>query len=160
MNVFYKSALTLIVMMFALSSAYAQSDRYKWEGFGGYSYMNLNRGFDPDEFNDDFSDFPTNRVNAHGFNGSITYNWSRFLGAKFDLTLHTHGEDFTSVFIVNPLLPAPPSGTFKTSQSVYQFMGGVQVKDNKKEGARFKPWGHILFGVADQHFSIDQTAPT
>jgi opacity protein-like surface antigen len=160
MNVFYKSALTLIVVMFALSSAYSQSDRYKWEGYGGYSYMNLNRGFDPDEFNDNFSDFPTNRVNAHGFNGSVTYNWSRFLGAKFDVTLHTHGEDFTSVFVVNPLLPAPPSGTFKTSQSVYQFMGGVQVKDNKKEGARFKPWGHILFGVADQHFSIDQTAPT
>ena len=39
-------------------------------------------------------------------------------------------------------------------------MGGIQIKDNMKEGPKFKPWGHILFGVADQHFSVDQTAPS
>ena len=148
-------------MMFALSSVtFAQSERYKFEGFGGYSYMNLNRGVDPDEFDDDFSDTPANRVNAHGFNGSVTYNWSRFLGVKFDLTLHSFGEDFTSVLSVNPLGGTPGPGTFKTSQNVYQYMGGVQIKDNSKDGPKFKPWAHILAGVADQHFSIDQTAPT
>src|SRR5580765_2788947 len=127
MKRFFNFILMAAVAALACTSIYAQSERYKWEGFAGYSYMNLNRGFDPDEFNDNFSDFPTNRVNAHGFNGSITYNWSRYLGAKFDLTLHTHGEDFQSVLRINPPPPtSPPPGTFKTSQSVYQFMGGIQ----------------------------------
>src|SRR3982751_5380988 len=151
MSTFLKGGAVLAVVFFAFASVRPQTDFYKLEGYGGYSYMNLNRGFDPDEFNNDFSDFPTNRVNAHGFNGSVTYNFSRFFGAKFDLTLHTHGEDFQSVLTVNPPPPNPTVGTFKTSQNVYQFMGGIQIKDNKKQGPKFKPWAHILAGVADQH---------
>src|SRR5215467_2115193 len=164
MNKLLKISLILAVSMFGFSLVHAQGqghDFYKWEFFGGYSYMNLNRGFDPDEFNDSFSDFPANRVNAHGFNGSITYNFRRFIGAKFDLTLHSHGEDFTSGFnipVVNPPVFTP--GTFKTSQNVYQYMGGIQIKDNSKEGPKLKPWAHILGGISDQHFSLDRTAPT
>ena len=135
----------LTISMVAFSSVHAQDEINRWEFFGGYSYMNLNRGFDPDEFDNSFSDFPSNRVNAHGFNGSITYNFRRFIGAKFDLTLHSHGEDFNSNFItVNPPLVTP--GTFKTSQNVYQFMGGIQIKDNKS-GSRFKPFAHAMIGA-------------
>ena len=160
MNTLFRSMFTLAVLMFAFTSIQAQDEIYRLEGFGGYSYMNLNRGFDPDEFDDDFSDTRFNRVNAHGFNGSITYNFTRYLGAKFDLTLHSHGEDFDSVLSVNPFPPGQPGpGTFKTSQNVYQYMGGIQVKDNRKDGPTFKPFGHALLGVSDQHFSIDQTAP-
>src|SRR3982751_2173649 len=96
-------AVTLILTVLAVSSAFAQDDYYKLEGMGGYSYMNLNRGIDPGEIDDNFSDTPFNRVHAHGFNGSIDYNFTRFIGAKFDLTLHTHGEDFTSTLFVNPV---------------------------------------------------------
>jgi opacity protein-like surface antigen len=161
MNTLVKYTFAATMLLFAVSSIRAQPhERYKYEGFGGYSYLNLNRGIDPDEINDNFSDFPANRVNAHGFNGSFTYNWSRYLGAKFDVTLHTHGEDFTSLLTVNPLQPtATVNGTFKTSQNVYQYMGGVQIKDNSKVGPKFKPWAHILAGVSDQHFSVDETAP-
>jgi hypothetical protein len=159
MNRLFKISLMLTISMVAFSSVHAQDEINRWEFFGGYSYMNLNRGFDPDEFDNSFSDFPSNRVNAHGFNGSITYNFCRFIGAKFDLTLHSHGEDFNSNFItVNPPLVTP--GTFKTSQNVYQFMGGIQIKDNKKEGPKLKPWAHILAGISDQHFGLDRTAPT
>jgi len=155
-----KFAVGIAISLLTVSSALSQSDYYKLEGVGAYSYMNLNRGVDPDELNDNFTDTPFNRVNAHGFNGSITYNFSRFVGAKFDLTLHTHGEDFTSVLTVNPPLPGVNgAGTFKTSQNIYQYMGGVQIKDNNREGGKFRPFGHILAGVADQHFSVDRTAP-
>ncbi len=93
------STFILAVLMFAVSTATAQSENYKFEAFAGYSYMNLNRGVDPDEFNDDFSDFPANRVNAHGFNGSVNYNFNRWVGVKFDLTLHSYGEDFPAILI-------------------------------------------------------------
>jgi opacity protein-like surface antigen len=36
-------------------------------------------------------------------------------------------------------------------------MGGIQIKDNSKEGSIFKPWAHALIGVADQNYSIEQS---
>ena len=160
MKAFFDRVLLLAALSIALSSVIVgQDDIYSFEGMGGYSYMNLNRGIDLDEINDNFTDTRQNRVNAHGFNGSIGYNWSRFLGVKFDVTLHSYGEDFTSTLTVNPLGGTPGPGTFKTSQNVYQYMGGVQIKDNAKDGPKFKPWAHILGGVADQHLSLERTSP-
>jgi len=158
MKAMITSTFILAVLMFAVSTATAQSENYKFEAFAGYSYMNLNRGVDPDEFDDDFSDFPANRVNAHGFNGSVNYNFNRWVGVKFDLTLHSYGEDFPSILSVNPPPPNPTAETFKISQNIYQYMGGVQVKDNRKDGGKVKPFFHALFGVSDQHFSIDQSS--
>ena len=162
MNKLFIGVLCAAILMFAVAGVFAQDDRVTWEGYGGYSYMNLNRGIDADEFDDDLGDTPANRVNAHGFNGSLTYNFHRFVGAKFDLTLHTHGEDFTG-FIDKVPAPTVVGGvgtqvTLKASQSVYQYMGGIQIKDNNR-GNKFRPWAHILLGVADQKFSIDETAP-
>jgi hypothetical protein len=75
------------------------------------------------------------------------------------LSLHTHGEDFQSREVtVNPPLVVP--GTFKISQSDYQYMGGIQWKDNAKEGPRFKPFGHVLLGGASQSLTLERTAPT
>ena len=157
-----RAALSIAVLMFGVAAVFAQDERVKWEGYAGYSYMNLNRGIDADEFDDDLGDTPANRVNAHGFNGSLTYNFHRFVGAKFDLTLHSHGEDFTF-----PLVPTPTgegsiggvsSATVKISQNVYQYMGGIQIKDSRRN-SKFKPWAHILMGVADSHFSAEETSP-
>ena len=155
MKAMITGTFVLAVLMLGISTVHAQTEYNKFELFGGYSYMNLNRGVDPDEFDDDFSDFPTNRVNAHGFNGSVAYNFKRYIGVKFDVTLHSYGEDFNSILIVNP--PVNTTQTFKTSQNIYQYMGGIQLKNNAKDGPKFKPFAHVLMGVADQHFSIDQS---
>ena len=83
MNTLSKSIITAIILIFASSLVRAQNDDYyKFEGFGGYAYMNLDRGVELDEF----SEFGQNRVNSHGFNGSVTYNFRRYWGAKFDLS--------------------------------------------------------------------------
>lgn len=159
MKKLYSGALCIAVLLFGVAAVAAQDERVKWEGYAGYSYMNLNRGIDADEFDDDLGDTPANRVNAHGFNGSLTYNFHRYVGAKFDLTLHSHGEDFTGFLEPTPTLGVGTPITFKTSQNVYQYLGGIQIKDNNR-GPKFRPWAHILLGIADQHFSIDETAPT
>jgi hypothetical protein len=146
--------------MFAFSAVYAQKDDYKWEGFVGYSYMNLNRGIDPSEVNSEITNFPGNRVNAHGFNGSIVYNFHRYVGAKFDLTFAKHGEDFTSPLQISaPPLPPIPSATLKSSQDVEQYLFGIQIKDNKIGSQKLKPFAHILGGVAHEKFVIEETAP-
>ena len=152
--------LCAAVALFGVTAVFAQDERVKWEGYAGYSYMNLNRGIDADEFDDDLGDTPQNRVNAHGFNGSLTYNFHRYVGAKFDLTLHSYGEDFTFPLVPTPVLVGggTSSLTAKVSQNVYQYMGGIQIKDNNRN-SKFKPWAHILMGVADQHFSAEETSP-
>jgi len=131
-------AFLFVLMAMMATSALAQDERYKFEFNVGYSYMNLNRGFDADEFNDDFSDFAGNRVNAHGIELGVNYNWSRYLGAKFMYSRHAHSQDLTD--------------DFKLEQKVGQFMGGIQIKDNKKDGPKLKPFAHILAGAAQQSF--------
>ena len=159
MRAIFRCVLALTGFMFTFSAVYAQKDDYKWEGFVGYSYMNLNRGIDPDEVNNEIGDFPANRVNAHGFNGSITYNFHRYVGAKFDLTFAKHGEDFTSPLQISaPPLP-PIAATLKSSQDVEQYLFGIQIKDNMKDSQKLKPWAHILGGIAHEKFVIEETAP-
>src|SRR5215203_380275 len=153
MNIFIKTMTLAITLIFASSLVSAQDDYYKIEGFGGYAYMNLDRGLDLD----DFSEFGKNRVNSHGFNGSVTYNFTRKWGAKFDISLHTYGEDFTANVAVNPPIIG---GSFKSSQSDYQYMGGIQYKNNSKEAPRFKPFAHVLAGIAHQKFTLEETSPT
>ncbi len=136
--------LALFALLLVSGPGLAQSEINRFEVFAGYSYMNLNRGLDPDEFDDDLSDFPGNRVNAHGFNASATYNLSRFVGAKFDVSFHGHSQDFD-------VLP------YKLEQKVNQYMGGIQIKDNKKDGPKLKPFAHILAGVASQSLQLEET---
>lgn len=161
MKLVFRLTLAVSAIMIAFSAVHAQSDTYKWEGFVGYSYMNLNRGIDPDEVNNEITDFPANRVNAHGFNGSITYNFHRYIGAKFDVTIASQGGDFTSPLQISaPPAPPIPSATLKESQDIQQYLFGIQIKDNKKESQKFKPWAHILGGFARDSVTIEETAPT
>jgi hypothetical protein len=112
-----------------------QNDHYKLKGFGKYAYLNLDRGGELDEL----SEFGQNRVNSHGFNGSIIYDLNRYWGVKFDLSLHSHGEDLQSTLNTILPLPDPTVQTFKCSQNDQQYLGGIQFKDNKNDGPKIKP---------------------
>jgi len=156
-STFVKGFMLVALLTFSATFAFSQDEYNKVEGFGGYSYMNLDRAVELDQF----INSNQNRVNSHGFNGSLTYNFRRFWGAKFDVSLHSHGEDFQGIITTNPPPPTPPpTQTFKVSQNDYQYMGGIQFKDNSKDGPKFKPFGHVLLGVSDSHFSIDQETGT
>ena len=141
---FIGSLVALVVLLFTGGTVSAQDEVNRFEVFAGYAYMNLNRGIDPDEFDDDLSDFPANRVNAHGFNASATYNFNRFIGAKFDMTFHGHSQDFDQI-------------PFKLEQKVNQYMGGIQIKDNRSDGPKFKPFAHFLAGAASQSIQLELT---
>lgn len=157
----YKLTFALFAIMFAFSAIHAQDDIYRFEGFGGYAYMNLNRGLDKTSAGAEIPNYPSNRVNAHGFNGSIVYNFHRFIGAKFDFTAHTHGSEFTSPLQISaPPLPPIPSANVKESQSVYQYLFGIQVKDNKRDSQTLKPFFHALGGWGHETLTIDETSPT
>jgi opacity protein-like surface antigen len=85
------------------------------------------------------------RQGFNGFEVSGVYNASRYFGLKADMSATYHNRGFA--FNV----PTPGGGTgsigFETKSSLYNFLGGVQIKDNSTSG-RVKPFAHALVGAA------------
>jgi opacity protein-like surface antigen len=141
MNKLVAVAALLLVLA---PGALAQSDDYhKVEFFGGYSTMNFDNAAGNSnnaEVNEVFGE----KEGLRGFNTSLTANFNKYFGAKFDYSLHLREDNFS-----RPL----GSGTIDTS--LQNFLGGVQIKNNVKDGPRFKPFGHALIGVAVQKIDVD-----
>jgi opacity protein-like surface antigen len=78
----------------------------------------------------------------NGFDASLTYNVSRYVGIKGDVTGHFKSDRFVDVFT-----PPGATQTESTTERLYNFLGGVQIKDNRKD-KRVKPFGHALAGFA------------
>lgn len=181
-------------------------DYHKFEFSAGYSVMQANGIVgDGDVFTDDLDEpltdtsptfsagsitgssgfFPTtpgsfsgkrHRATMQGFSGSAVYNFSKYVGAKVEVSGNYRSNDVqTGVIplIVPCLLPLGPctgvttqspqfaaGGIFRalivypgvtsrTDQRHYNYLGGVQLKNNSKE-KRFKPFGHAMAGVSRQ----------
>jgi len=86
-----------------------------------------------------------------GFDTSITYNFNRHFGIKGNVTGHNKSEKFVDT--INGSTEA-----IDTKNRVYNFLVGVQVKDNLKT-KRFKPFAHALVGAARYNFTGVNTAP-
>ena len=67
-------------------------------------------------------------VGFNGFEAAVTGNVTRVVGLKLDLSGHYRSE-------------------FGGRVSIYNFLGGVQLKNNAR-AARFKPFAHALAGGA------------
>ncbi len=131
--------MVLFVALAAISIA-AQDDYKKVEAFGGYTYANYDNVL---ESIDDGID-PT--ISLRGFNGSFTYNFHKYVGAKFDYALTAQRETYMD-----------PSVNLEVKYKNNQWLGGVQFKDNRNDAPRWKPFGHILAGVADQRLNLNGT---
>ena len=140
-----KRLLALVALILAcVPGARAQSDdSHKYEFFAGYSIM-LFDTLAGETNNASVNEVFGEKENLRGLNLELTRNVSRYVGVKFDYSLHMREDNFS-----RPL----GSGTIDTT--VQNFLGGIQIKDNSKDGARFKPFGHALFGVAVQKVDVD-----
>jgi hypothetical protein len=67
-------------------------------------------------------------VGFNGFEAAVTANVSRIVGLKFDLSSHYRSDFIERV-------------------SIYNYVGGVQLKNNSRD-ASLKPFGHLLAGGA------------
>jgi len=136
-------ALAAFLLVFA-PAAPAQSDDYKkWEFFGGYSALSFdNLGGDTNNAN--VNDVLDEKNTLRGFNLAFGYNFHRYVGAKFDYSLHLREDNFSLT---------GGSGTIDTT--VQNFLGGIQIKNNRNDGPRFKPFAHALFGVANQKLDLE-----
>jgi hypothetical protein len=134
-------AMILTVVSGVVAFGQATGDYKKTEFFVGYSNGQIDTGFDSGSSVDDFLD---DRANFHGFNASGVYNVSRYFGVKADVS-GTYNKTRFSVPVVTGTTTQTVS--FDTDNSLYNFLGGVQVKDNAST-ARFKPFAHALVGAA------------
>jgi hypothetical protein len=133
----FKTMLLGMIIVACASITAAQSDDYKkFEFFGGFSHNRIDTGIGDDD--PALRDIIDEREGFNGFNTSITGNFSRYLGLKFDVSGHFKSRTF-------PLGPLPD--VVDVDSRLYNFLGGVQVKDNSSE-TTFKPFAHALVGAA------------
>lgn len=159
-------SLLVVLVIACAPSGLAQTggDYNKVEVYGGYSLGRIESStssvtfVDPGGNSSTFSDlcsqqtgevlgpnsqqFFCKRRNFNGFEGSITYNLTKYIGIKGDVSGHFKTDQFVDVFT-----PPGITQTIDTKERLYNFLGGVQVKNNSKT-ARFKPFAHALVGVA------------
>lgn len=139
-----KRLLTIVGLLLTCTTVtLAQNDYKKWEFFGGYSALHFdNLAGDTD--NPNVNDVLGDRQTLRGFELAITRNFHKYVGAKFDYSLHLREDEFSRT---------AGSGTIDTT--LQNFLGGIQVKNNEDDAPRFKPFGHALFGVANQKIDVD-----
>ncbi len=115
MNKGFKYFLGLTMVLIGFTSINAQSDEInRVEVFAGYSYLSADTTLG-DIDTDDLGDIDS-RIGLHGVDLSVTGNFTKFVGAKFDFSTHNKSEDLTFF-----------SDSAKAKYSVMQFLGGVQI---------------------------------
>lgn len=132
--------LSLAAGAFAFGQTTAVGDDYKKvEGYVGYSNGQVDTGADSGS---SVNDFFRDRRNFHGVNVSGVYNFNRYLGVKGDVSGTFNNERFTTTVGG----PTPYTVTAKTNNQLWNFVGGVQLKDNSRSGV-FKPFAHAMVGA-------------
>ncbi len=127
------------ILCASVGLAQTTSDDYKKsEFFVGYSNNQVDTGLNSNSGNN-FQNFFNNRESFNGFNVTGTYNVSRYVGITGDVSGTYKNKNF-NIPVTNG------SVNFKTNNSLYNFLGGVQVKDNSSD-AKVKPFGYALVGA-------------
>jgi hypothetical protein len=126
--------LGLCVALLTCVTAISQKtdDYKKAEVFIGYSNGQI-------EDDIETAGFLTDHTSFSGFNASAVVNLNRYLGLKADVsgTYKNQNLNFNA-----------PGGSisFDADRSLYNFLGGVQIKNNTSDKV-FKPFAHILVGA-------------
>jgi len=94
------------------------------------------------------------RRDFHGFDTSVKYNLSRWIGVRGDFSMFMNEDRATDAFGEGAERHVD-TNVFK--ERTYLLAGGIQVGDNST-GSRFRPFAHALVGVARQTSKDEQTS--
>jgi opacity protein-like surface antigen len=136
------ATLATLILIFA-TTALAQDDYRKYEFFGGYSALHLDN-LAGDTSNAAVNDVLGDKQTLRGFNLAAGINFHKYIGAKFDYSLHLREDEFTR-----------PAGSGTIDTTLQNFLGGIQIKNNSEDGPTLKPFAHALFGIAVQKVDVD-----
>ncbi len=152
---FMKKAIFVLILTVSMAGlATAQSDYKKGEFFIGYSAGRFETaGAGPaTQAQTGVSDNQW----LHGANVSGVYNLSRYFGIKADVSGTYNKTKFSF-----PVTTGASTQTvsFDRRHSLYNFLGGVQIKDNNDD-KKLKPFVHGLVGVAHVRNKVSNTVCT
>ena len=136
------ATLVTVILVFA-TTTWAQDDYKRFEFFGGYSALFVDN-LAGDTGSPRIDDVLGEKQTLRGFNLAAGWNFHKYVGAKFDYSLHLREDNFSR-----------PAGSGTVDTTIQNFLGGIQVKNNSEDGPTFKPFGHALFGVAVQKLDVD-----
>ena len=139
-----KQLMTMATLiLISATAAFAQNDYKRYEFFGGYSALFVDN-LAGDTGNPAVDDVLGDRQTLRGFDVAAGWNFHKYVGAKFDHSLHLREDNFSR-----------PLGSGTVDSTIQNILGGIQVKNNSEDGPTFKPFGHALFGVAVQKVDVD-----
>lgn len=145
--------LTLISSVFVFAQTTTTDEYKKAEFFVGYSNGQVDTGANSEDSAQNFFD---DRLSFHGFNASAVGNFNRYFGAKVDVSGTYRTDEFNIPVTVGT---TTQNVGFKAKSSLYNVLGGVQVKDNAST-SRVKPFGYALVGAGFGKVKIsDVTCP-
>lgn len=138
----------VLLACFAASLAAQSADTYnRVESFNGYSSFLLER---PRPIGDG-----SVLESYHGVNSGVTVNFKRHLGLKFDFARYSRRDQVCLAGSIEQNMWSPTAECFSPplaeegshlKTSIYNVMGGIQLKNNSTDGKFFKPFAHLLVG--------------
>src|SRR5690348_15546642 len=138
------TAISIAILSVVAASAQAVDDYKKGEFYVGYSNGQVDTGLNSDS-GSTVRDFFRDRASFNGVNASGVYNVSRYVGIKADVSGTFNTTRFADSF-VDPGTGTTYNTSFKTTNSLYNVVGGVQLKDNSRSGT-VKPFAHAMVGL-------------
>lgn len=132
---------SLVLHFISFANGQSSNDYHKNEVSAGYSHQ--------------FFHVPS-RDDLIGFDVSVVHNLSRFFGVKGDFSAGFRRR--TATFAINNGTGIVTSPQFEVNNSLYNLLGGIQIKDNRNEGSRFRPFAHALVGFAAFRSKSDLSA--
>jgi len=132
----------IVCTLFSLNVLAQTADKNNgFEIFAGYSNNQVDVG---STNNSNFRDMFAVREHLGGIEVSGVKNISRFFGIKGDFSVNSREVKFT----LPPTVTGGATESLRLDASLYNFLGGIQFKDNRREGSRVRPFGHVLVGAA------------
>ena len=142
----------LLGLGYSTSAAQTTGGVNRVEFFGGFSHNRVVSPFADDDL--EFLDFEFETGSAfrdtfggskgsNGVNFSVTGNFTKWVGAKFDVSTHSSSRSGSFDGL-----------TIEQEHRLTNYLGGIQVKNNSKDGPRVKPFFHALAGVANQKVTL------
>lgn len=144
-----KLLLSIVLMACLAAFVAAQSvDKFnRVESFNGYSYFLLERPRPIGE--------GTVMESFHGVNSAVTVNVRRRFGLKLDVARYSRKDKICLAGSSQQIVWSPTAECFgfplleddsRLKTSIYNVMGGIQLKNNSNDAKFFKPFAHLLVG--------------
>lgn len=138
----------VLVACFAAALAAQTADTFnRIESYNGYSNFLLERPRPIGE--------GSVLESYHGVNSGVTINFKRHFGLTFDVARYSRKD---RLCLTNPneqsigapgaecFSPIPAEDETRLKTSIYNVMGGIQLKNNSNDAKLFKPFAHLLVG--------------